>query len=171
MTDTPKPRNGRTSRFRLVLSPAARLLPVPRCWSSSRGCNPVRDPAAIPSALIGQPAPAFDLPALAGLGVPGLTRADLDGQVTIVNVFASWCVPCRQEHPVLEALAKTRQGPHRRHQLQGQRRQRAPLPRRSRQPVCGGRRRRQRPHGDRLRRLWRAGNLSSSMPAASSATR
>ncbi len=56
------------------------------------------DPEAIPSALIGKPAPEFTLPALAGLGVPGLSRADLDGQVTLVNVFASWCVPCRAEH-------------------------------------------------------------------------
>ena len=64
------------------------------------------DPEAIPSALVGQPAPAFDLPALDGLGVPALKRADLDGRVTLVNVFASWCVPCREEHPVLSALAK-----------------------------------------------------------------
>ena len=64
------------------------------------------DPQAIPSALVGHPAPAFDLPPLDGLDVPGLKRADLDGRVTIVNVFASWCVPCRQEHPVLAALAK-----------------------------------------------------------------
>ncbi|MEJ0097603.1 MAG: DsbE family thiol:disulfide interchange protein [Bauldia sp.] len=64
------------------------------------------DPSAIPSPLVGHAAPAFDLPALDGLGVPGLKRADLDGKVTLVNVFASWCVPCRQEHPVLEALGK-----------------------------------------------------------------
>ena len=63
------------------------------------------DPEAIPSALVGKPAPAFDLPALDGLGVPALKRADLDGKMTVVNVFASWCVPCRQEHPVLMALA------------------------------------------------------------------
>ena len=63
------------------------------------------DPEAIPSALVGKPAPAFDLPALDGLGVPALKRADLDGKVTVVNVFASWCVPCRQEHAVLTALA------------------------------------------------------------------
>jgi len=64
------------------------------------------DPGAIPSALVGRSAPEFDLPPLAGVAVPGLKRADLDGKVTLVNIFASWCVPCRQEHPVLEELAK-----------------------------------------------------------------
>jgi cytochrome c biogenesis protein CcmG/thiol:disulfide interchange protein DsbE len=64
------------------------------------------DPAAIPSALVGQPAPPFDLPPLDGAGVPGLRRADLDGQVSVVNIFASWCGPCRVEHPQLVALAK-----------------------------------------------------------------
>lgn len=63
-------------------------------------------PDVVPSVLIGKPAPDFSLPALSGAGVPGLARADLAGHVTLVNIFASWCVPCRQEHPVLEKVAK-----------------------------------------------------------------
>jgi cytochrome c biogenesis protein CcmG/thiol:disulfide interchange protein DsbE len=69
------------------------------------------DTSRVPSALIGKPVPDFVLPPLAGLveagaPVPGLATADLKGRVTVVNVFASWCVPCRQEHPLLMQLAK-----------------------------------------------------------------
>ena len=63
-------------------------------------------PDVIPSVLIGKPAPTFSLPALAGSGVPGLARADLIGHLTLVNIFASWCVPCREEHPMLKEIAK-----------------------------------------------------------------
>ncbi len=69
-----------------------------------------RDVSEIPSALIGQQAPSLDLPPLEGLTragapVPALTDAMLDGKLTLVNVWASWCVPCRQEHPLLMELA------------------------------------------------------------------
>ena len=63
------------------------------------------DPAVLPSALINRPAPGFDLgPLLADR--PGLKTSDLQGQVTLVNIFASWCVPCRIEHPILMRLAE-----------------------------------------------------------------
>jgi cytochrome c biogenesis protein CcmG/thiol:disulfide interchange protein DsbE len=71
------------------------------------------DPSRIPSALIGHPAPQTELPPLAGLErdgkpVPGLAGTDFRGQVTVLNVWASWCVPCRDEAPLLTALATDR---------------------------------------------------------------
>ncbi|MGH7109871.1 MAG: DsbE family thiol:disulfide interchange protein [Stellaceae bacterium] len=61
------------------------------------------DPSLVPSPLIGKPVPRFDLPPVEGNKL-GLSSADLKGQVTLVNVFASWCVSCRDEQPVLMAL-------------------------------------------------------------------
>jgi cytochrome c biogenesis protein CcmG/thiol:disulfide interchange protein DsbE len=63
------------------------------------------DVSAIPSALIGKTAPSLSLPPLEGANTAALTDAAMKGKLTLVNVFASWCVPCRQEHPVLKELA------------------------------------------------------------------
>jgi cytochrome c biogenesis protein CcmG/thiol:disulfide interchange protein DsbE len=68
------------------------------------------DPARIPSALIGRPIPKTDLPPLEGLvhdgnPMPGLSATDFAGTVTVLNVWASWCVPCHDEAPFLEKLA------------------------------------------------------------------
>jgi len=69
------------------------------------------DPSRIPSALIGNPAPQINLPAVAGLDrngqpVPGIDAAGFKGAVTVVNVWASWCAPCHDEAPLLMRLAQ-----------------------------------------------------------------
>jgi cytochrome c biogenesis protein CcmG, thiol:disulfide interchange protein DsbE len=68
------------------------------------------DPAALPSVLIGHPAPQTSLPPVEGLvrdgrPVPGLSSADFKGAVTVVNVWASWCIPCHEEAALLVQLA------------------------------------------------------------------
>jgi cytochrome c biogenesis protein CcmG/thiol:disulfide interchange protein DsbE len=65
-----------------------------------------RDPGTLPSTLIGRPAPSFSLPPVEGRDQAGFSRADLGGQPMLVNIFASWCVPCRIEHPVITRLAE-----------------------------------------------------------------
>jgi cytochrome c biogenesis protein CcmG/thiol:disulfide interchange protein DsbE len=65
-----------------------------------------RDVSEIPSALIGTKAPTLNLAALDGSERPALTTSAIAGKLTLVNVFASWCVPCRQEHPMLLELSK-----------------------------------------------------------------
>lgn len=65
------------------------------------------NPRNIPSTLIGKPVPTFEMQPIEGLDVPGFKTADLKGHgVSLVNIFASWCVPCRVEHPLLVEMAK-----------------------------------------------------------------
>ncbi len=69
-------------------------------------------PGEVPSPFIGKPAPKFDLPRLTSMDDAGdnaavstISRSDLDGQVWLLNVWASWCVACRDEHPLLNQLS------------------------------------------------------------------
>ena len=69
------------------------------------------DTSFLPSVLINKPVPEFTLPAIEGIGaevgdIPGFGSEDLKGRVSVVNVWASWCVPCRQEHPLFTRLAE-----------------------------------------------------------------
>jgi cytochrome c biogenesis protein CcmG/thiol:disulfide interchange protein DsbE len=68
-----------------------------------------RDPREIPSPLVGKPAPAFSLPTLTG--DQPFSPADYKGQVWLFNVWATWCVACREEHPLLVAFSKTQSIP------------------------------------------------------------
>lgn len=63
-----------------------------------------RDPRELPSALIGKAVPDFSLPPVQGRTL-GLSSADLKGEVSLVNVFASWCTACREEHPLFMRLS------------------------------------------------------------------
>ena len=69
-----------------------------------------QDPSLLPSALIGKQVPDFDLPPVKGRTL-GLSSKNLYGEVSLVNVFASWCVACREEHPVFMKLAESKAVP------------------------------------------------------------
>jgi cytochrome c biogenesis protein CcmG, thiol:disulfide interchange protein DsbE len=92
----------------LVLVPLALFLALAAVFVLRLGAG---DPSRIPSALIGRPAPQTALPPVAGLTqagqpLPGIDAAAFKGAVSLVNVWASWCVPCHDEAPLLTRLAQ-----------------------------------------------------------------
>jgi len=102
-TQTATPRR----RQLIVLLPLLAFLGLAALFFFRLGAG---DISHIPSALIGRPVPASEFPPVPGLmrdglQVPGITRADFMGAVTLVNVWASWCVPCHDEAPLLMRLA------------------------------------------------------------------
>jgi cytochrome c biogenesis protein CcmG/thiol:disulfide interchange protein DsbE len=101
------PAAGGLSRRRLLyILPAAGFAGLAMALAWGLG----RDPTLVPSSLIGRPVPVFSLPAVQGRRL-GLASANLHGEVSLVNVFASWCVACRAEHPLLMGLATSKAVP------------------------------------------------------------
>jgi cytochrome c-type biogenesis protein CcmH len=115
-----------------------------------------KDPSKLPSALLDRPAPEFMLPALPGSDAPALSSATLQGKVSLVNVFASWCVPCRAEHPILMRLAGETGVPVYGISYKDKADDSLRFLRDARQSVPGHRPRRERPCGHRVGRLRRA---------------
>lgn len=106
MTDTPAAQPAK--RRLLLVVPLAVFLALAALFFFRLGSG---DPSRIPSALIGRPAPQTELAPIEGLlrdgkPVPGLTAQDFKGNVTLLNVWASWCVPCHDEAPLLMQLAE-----------------------------------------------------------------
>jgi cytochrome c biogenesis protein CcmG/thiol:disulfide interchange protein DsbE len=92
-------------RYLLLALPLLLLVGLVAVFATSLN----RDPGLVRSVLIDRPAPAFALAPVAGMDTPGFATDTLVGEVSVVNVFASWCIPCRTEHPVLTEL-KARTG-------------------------------------------------------------
>jgi cytochrome c biogenesis protein CcmG, thiol:disulfide interchange protein DsbE len=107
MTALEHPPAGVGRRRMLVLLPLVLFLALAALFFFRLGSG---DPSRLPSVLIGREAPPTDLPPVAGLErngepVPGIVPADFKGAVTVLNVWASWCVPCRDEAALLISLA------------------------------------------------------------------
>lgn len=94
-------------RMRRLVTPLRLIAVLPMVtflgFGAILGLGLGRDPSEIPSALIDRPVPVFALPPVPGR-TSGLGSRDLAGEVSLVNVFASWCAACRQEHALLVRL-------------------------------------------------------------------
>ena len=93
-------------RYALMVLPVGIFAGVALALGAGLG----RDPSVLPSPLIDKMVPEFDLPPVQGRTL-GLSATDLKGEVSLVNVFASWCVACREEHPVFMELSRNRTVP------------------------------------------------------------
>ena len=98
--DTPSPRSPRLSWIAMMVPLVVFLVLV-----VVLAIGLTRDPRKVPAPLIGKPVPQFSLPPVKGRAL-GLSSADLMGEVSVVNVFASWCAACRDEHPLLMQLKR-----------------------------------------------------------------
>jgi cytochrome c biogenesis protein CcmG/thiol:disulfide interchange protein DsbE len=108
MSAAPAETSGKPRRNILVLLPLVIFIAIAALFLFRLGSG---DPSVLPSALIGHPAPPSNLPPVPeltrdGKPVPGFSNAVFAGNVTLVNVWASWCVPCHDEVPFLQALSK-----------------------------------------------------------------
>ena len=103
MADASENTPGRVEKSSLALSiiPVLVFLVI----AVALGFGLTMNPRDIPSALIGKPVPAFELPPVKGRTL-GLSSGELGGEVSLVNVFASWCLACREEHPLLMELSR-----------------------------------------------------------------
>ena len=102
MAGTPPQARGAKPHNAMLAVIAASLLVVG--FAATPGAGQVIDPLMLGLVPIGKPVPEFDLPPVQGRTL-GLSDRDLKGEVSLVNVFASWCGPCREEHPLLMDLA------------------------------------------------------------------
>jgi cytochrome c biogenesis protein CcmG/thiol:disulfide interchange protein DsbE len=108
MTVSPPETAPLTRRRLVVLVPLLVFLALAALFFFRLGSG---DPSRLPSALIGRPVPDTPLPPIpglvrAGVPIPGITSGDFNGAVTLVNVWASWCVPCHDEAPILMKMAE-----------------------------------------------------------------
>lgn len=99
--NTAEPQLGKSRRRLLFMLPTLAFGGIGAALVAGLG----RDPRVVPSALVGRPVPKFALPPVQGRTL-GLSSANLMGEVALVNVFASWCTACLEEHPIFMRLGR-----------------------------------------------------------------